>query len=122
MPASRKILVIEDEPEMRILLQEVLRRAGYEVVTSPYLATAIQEAFTDDFDLITLDLNMPGIDGREIAEAFEQRGLDIPVLVISAALDDTTISQLQENGIQHFLAKPFEISKLLLAVERALSG
>lgn len=122
MPAPKRILVIEDEEDIRTVIQKTLSRAGYEVEDMPYLATSVGRALSEDYDLITLDLNMPGIDGGDVAELFQHEKLDTPVLVISAYLDQPTIEKLREKGIRHFLSKPFKISELLEAVEKALSG
>ena len=120
MPQS-KILVIEDEASIRTAVHTILSRSGYEVEVSPYLATAIGQALSGDYDLITLDLSMPGIDGRDISELFQNQKLKTPVLVISAYLDPSIENQLKAMEVQHFLSKPFKIPELLEAVEKALA-
>ena len=60
---NKKILVIDDEPEYRSTLQDVLESKGYEVEGSPYLATSVGWGLTGDYDLITLDLRMPEVSG-----------------------------------------------------------
>lgn len=122
MPALKRILVIEDEEDIRTVIYKILSRAGYEVEDSPYLATDIGKALSESYDLITLDLKMPAIDGTEVAQLFQSKRLKTPVLVISAHLDETTIEKLRSVGIRHFLSKPFKASELLKAVEKTLSG
>lgn len=117
---SKRILVIDDDDSIRTVIQNILSRAGYEVEVSPYLATDIGKALSKSYDLITLDLKMPGIDGTEIAQLFQQKGLKTTVLVISAYLDQPTGEQLRNAGIRHFLSKPFKASELIEAVEKAL--
>ncbi len=120
--AQTRILVIDDDQNIRSTMQAILIRSGYRVETTPYLATAVGEALSGNFDLITLDLNMPGIDGREIARLFQKRAVKTPVLVISGFIDDASTKQLKNAGIKHFLAKPFDIADLPPAVEHALAG
>ncbi len=117
-----QILVIDDDHTIRTTIQSVLTRAGHEVETTPYLATAIGEALLGKYDLITLDLSMPGVSGEEIANLFNFRELDTPVLVISANLSNSVTKELTEIGIKHFLPKPFEFSGLVEAVTKAISS
>ncbi len=120
MAESKRILVIEDEELSRKIISEFLTNAGYEVEISPYLASAVGKALSGEFDLITLDLNMPGFDGSEIAEIFENKDLKVPVLIISGALSESMKERLRLKGIRHFLSKPFESSDLVKSVEVAL--
>ena len=119
---SKRILVIEDEADFRATLREILIGAGYEVDVSPYLASAVGEALSGRYDLITLDLRMPGLDGMEIAQLFQRRRLKTPVLVISGYLSGPITRQLSRMNIRHVLPKPSEVSEMLEAVESALTG
>ncbi len=120
--SKSRILIIEDDSNIRMAMEKILTRFGYEIESTPYLATALSMAIAGDYDLITLDLNMPGIDGKEIAQLFQHRNLDTPVLVISGYLDESVETELREKGVKHFLAKPFNISTLPKAIEKALAG
>ena len=122
MAESKRILVIEDEELTRKIISEFLTNAGYEVEISPYLASAVGKALSGEFDLITLDLNMPGFHGSEIAEIFENKDLKVPVLIISEALNESMKKQLRTKGIRHFLSKPFKSSDLVKSVEAALGS
>lgn len=118
---SKKILVIDDEPEFRTTIQDVLETNGYHVEGSPYLATSVGWGLTGDFDLITLDLKMPEVDGLEVARLYSRLIPDTNLLVISGYLDKDSVETLEELGISHILAKPAGISDLLKAVDQALS-
>lgn len=118
---SRRILVIEDEENFRDTLQEILGDAGYEVNISPYLATAIATALSGSYDLIILDLRMPGMDGQEIAGLFRRQDLHTPVLVISGYLTSTIANRLKALGIRYVLSKPVDVPRLIKTVERALA-
>jgi CheY-like chemotaxis protein len=116
----KRILVIDDESSFRSILKEVLNQEGYEVNISPYIATAVSDALSGRFDLITLDLRMPGMDGVEIARLFYRQQVTTPVLVISGYLDDNVRKQLKAAGVRHFLGKPSGVTQLIHAVEKAI--
>ena len=116
---AKRILVIEDEEHFRSTLQEVLSGAGFEVDVSPYLASAVGKALSGEYDLITLDLRMPGLDGLEVARLFKESGLRTPVLVISGYLDSLVNGELKKLGIHHVLEKPSDLADLIKAVEEA---
>ena len=118
---AKRILVIEDQENFRDVLNDVLSRKGYDVTATPQLAMSVSEALTGSFDLITLDLKMPGIDGVEVAKLFYSHKLPTPILVISGFLDNGVKSRLGEAGVEHFLEKPAGVGELMSAVDRALS-
>ena len=99
-------------------------QAGYEVSISTYIASAIQDALSGRFDLITLDLRIPGMDGVEIARLFFRQHfcqhIEKPVLVISGYLDDNVRKQLKAAGVRHFLPKPSGVTQLIHAFEEAI--
>ncbi len=119
---SKRILVIEDEESFRDILEEILVNAGFEVEVSPYLATAVGEGLSGKYDLITLDLSMPEMDGLEIARLFSRQEIETPVLVISGYLDASMTDQLKATGIRHFLHKPSGVPQLIKAVKKALNN
>ena len=119
---SKKVLVIEDEAHFRDALEEILRSAGYEVDKSPYLASAVGGGLSGSYDLITLDLKMPGIDGVEIAGLFKTKKIKTPVLVISGYLDNGIIGQLEASGVHHFLEKPAGVREVIAAAEKAMNN
>ena len=102
-------------------LERILRSAGYEVTVSPYIASLLSGAQGGHYDLITLDINMPGIDGAQVAASFHEKGIDTKIVVVSG-LVDTAKDDLLEAGIRHFVSKPFTSQGLLDAVKDALEG
>jgi CheY-like chemotaxis protein len=119
---AKRILVLDDEPGFRDVMKDVLAEHGYEVEATPYIASAVSQAVRRNYDLITLDLRIPGLDGVEIAQLFSRTGVQTPVLVISGYLDDSVTQELKANGISHFLDKPTDIPDLLSAVEGAIAA
>ena len=119
---SKRILVIEDEPEFRDVLSEILEKHGYEVDGRPYIASAIGDALSGAYDLITLDLRLPEMNGMDIAQLFHRCRLSTPVLVISGYLTDAVSSTLRALGVSHIVPKPLGIPQIVEAVETALNG
>jgi len=118
----KHILVIEDEEGFRSLLYDILANEGYSVDASPYLATAVGCALSGSYDLITLDLRMPGIDGVEIAQLFKHLALLTPIVVISGYLNASLVTQLKQMGIHYILSKPVDVSQIIDTVKDALTG
>ena len=120
--SSNRVLVIDDDPAVRIAIKTALTRVGYDVEGSDLLPASIGAGLTGDYSLITLDLRMPGMSGEEVAEMLSTCSVTTPVLVISGYLDEATTARLRELGVEHSLDKPFTIPDLLQAVETAISG
>jgi DNA-binding NtrC family response regulator len=117
-----KILIIDDDRHIRGAMETILTRAGHSVEATDFLATAVGDALTGKYDLITLDLNMPGIDGVEIAGLLHKQGANTCILVVSGFLNPETTGLLQEAGVSNFLDKPFNATDLPEAVDQALAG
>jgi adenylate cyclase len=116
-----KILIVDDLPANVLLLERMLREAGYEAVTStldPRAVHALHE--TNRYDLILLDLQMPGMDGFEVMEGLkkiETAGY-LPVLVITAQPDHKL--RALRAGAKDFISKPFDIAEVLTRVHNML--
>ena len=115
-----RILVVDDQPANVLLLERVLAGAGYESVTStldPRAVCALHE--TNGYDLILLDLQMPGMDGFQVMEALKPIEKDyLPVLVITAQ-PDHKLRALQA-GAKDFVSKPFDVAEVLTRVHNML--
>lgn len=111
-----KILVIEDDPEMRDFLIQGLARDGNTVDTAADGRAGL-EAALQPFDAIILDRMLPELDGIEVLQALRQRGQTTPVLMLSALGDvDHRVSGLQ-HGADDYLAKPFSFIELTARLE-----
>lgn len=113
------ILVIDDDDRLRDLLQRYLSEHGFRVTAATDAANARQRMETFAFDLIVLDLMMPGESGLEFAESI-RRSNRIPILMLTAmAEQDDRINGL-EKGADDYLTKPFEPRELLLRIQNIL--
>jgi CheY-like chemotaxis protein len=112
----KRALVIEDQKPVRESVGELLEVAGCEVRLIGDGQAALEELMGSPYDLITLDLNMPSMDGVSLAETITSQdgpNADTPIIVISAYLSPTVTENLQQLNIKHFLEKPFVAEELL---------
>ena len=128
--STKKILVVEDDKFTQTLISDLLRAAGYQVVTAPDAPAAVKAARFEEPDLITLDVVFPAesptdsMDGLKLASWFNRLNPDkkIPMIIISGSADPAkTVEGAAAVGAYTFLPKPLEKSKLLAAVEAALT-
>src|SRR5215467_955947 len=114
-----RVLVVEDEQKVANALREGLEGERYDVVVERTGEGAFFRVNTESFDVILLDLNLPGRDGLEILQALRQRGMKTPVLVLTArdSLNDRVAGL--DAGADDYLIKPFAFAELLARI-RAL--
>ena len=117
---SKRILVIDDDPQICGLLQKVLERAGYEAEAVRSPSETIASLLVQRYDLVTVDLKMPSMDGTDVASLAQTIDHTVPIIVISAFLNPGVRCQFEEMGVRHFVGKPFQKSHLLDTVEAAL--
>ncbi len=120
-PGSGKVLVIDDEPEVRALLRDVLRAQGYTVIEAADGAAGLARCEAEPIDLVLSDLSMPGMSGWEVAAACGARFPDLPVGLITGWGDQLDPEQLKQYQIRFVLAKPFTTREVLRRVAQALS-
>ncbi len=113
-----KILIAEDEEPIANLVKLNLQKAGYECIWAPDGVKAADYMMNDSFDLVLLDIMLPGIDGYELLEY--ARKLGFPVIFLTAlGTTDHKVKGLR-LGADDYLPKPFEIAELLARVEAVL--
>ena len=118
-----RALVIEDQKPVRESIGELLKVAGCSVRLIGDGQVAFEELLTTAYDLVTLDLNMPSLDGFSLIETIaSQDGPNsaTPVIVISAYLAPAIVNDCKQLGIKHFLSKPFEAEELLDMIRQIL--
>ncbi len=113
------ILVVDDDTRLRELLKSFLSRNGFRVSTASHAAEARQRLQTLDFDLIVLDVMMPGETGLAFAAEL-RRTDDVPILMLTAMVDPKDRIAGLETGVDDYLGKPFEPRELLLRLQSIL--
>ena len=115
-----RLLIIEDEAPMRTALVGTLAAEGYRVQSAADGVSGLEFACTGTFDLVLLDVMMPGLDGFAVCRALRQRGRNMPVLMLTAKgqIDDRV--QGLDSGADDYLLKPFSLKELLARVRALL--
>ena len=117
---SINILIVEDEEAIRSGLIDVFVFHGYEVDSAATGPEGLDKALTGKFDLILLDIMLPGMDGYEICNEIRSRDRDQPIIMLTAKTSDEEIIQGLKLGADDYVAKPFSIQQLVLRVEAVL--
>ena len=117
---SSRILLVEDEPGLVLTLTDLLRAEGYTVESAIDGPTGLARAVNESFDLIVLDVMLPGKNGLEVCRELRQRGKDVAVLMLTAKtqLVDRVVGL--KLGADDYLTKPFEPPELLARIEALL--
>ena len=115
-----RILIAEDGPRVSSLLEKGLRAAGYATTVCEDGVKAAAMASDDEFDLLILDLGLPGQDGFAVLRALRARGEQLPVLILTARVEVTDSVADLELGADDYVAKPFVFKQLLARVHACL--
>ncbi|SDO97380.1 two-component system, OmpR family, response regulator [Actinopolyspora xinjiangensis] len=117
---ERRILVVEDESSIRVLLESTLRLAGYTVGTAENGQRALVEAERFRPDLVVLDVMLPDLDGFAVTRGLRAAGLETPVLFLTARTEiDDRIAGLSAGG-DDYVTKPFSLDEVLLRIRAIL--
>ena len=120
MNQNASILIIDDEEDIRLSLRGIFEDEGWQVSEAGSGTEGLAMALDGDFDLVFLDIWMPGMDGMGVLRTLRERGLDIPVIMISGRDDIPSIVRCLEMGAADFLPKPFTRDELARAVRQIL--
>ncbi|XXF77660.1 sigma-54 dependent transcriptional regulator [Myxococcaceae bacterium GXIMD 01537] len=115
-----RILIVEDEREMRAMLDKGLARRGFEPRAAGGAEEALALLSSEDFDAVLTDLRMPGMDGLALCERIVLNRPDIPVVVVTAFGSLETAVAAIRAGAYDFVTKPFDLDALVLVLERAV--
>jgi two-component system, OmpR family, response regulator len=120
--AQRRILVVDDEPQIRGMVIRALEGAGYAIDEAADGQAGLSLALAGDYQLVILDLVMPRADGRQIIGYLRRQRPGQAVLVLSCLSDVTTKVTCLDLGARDYLTKPFSIDELLARVRVQLRG
>lgn len=115
MSTSARILVVDDDQAIAEMVSIVLRGKGFDVITAPDGATALQELSRGEPDLILLDLMLPGMDGIEVCRRI-RRDSGIPIIMLTARSDTADVVDGLEAGADDYLTKPFQPEELVARI------
>lgn len=117
---SKKILIIDDEPQLVKAIEVRLKANGYEVITAYDGQAGVEKAKGAKPDLILLDIIMPRMDGYEVSKKLKSDAdtKDIPIVIFTASQQKDLEKKCREMGVAEFIMKPFETQDLLDKVNK----
>ena len=120
MSKGAKILIVEDEPAIRMGLIDVFIYHGYDVDFAENGDVGLEKSLTGDFDLILLDVMLPGVDGFEICNRVRTQSREKAIIMLTAKGGDEDIIKGLSLGADDYVSKPFSVAQLVLRVQAVL--
>jgi DNA-binding NtrC family response regulator len=117
---SLTILIVDDEPNLPHQLARYLKKHGYDVLTAPDGESGLRELQQNTVDLLLLDVRLPGMSGLDVLSELRKSDPDLPVIMLTAYGDVQTAVSAMKLGASDYLTKGFDLTELLLVVQRAL--
>lgn len=121
---SKKILVVDDEPDIIAMLDLRLSKNGYDVISAVNAEECLKKAEEDYPDLILLDILLPGMSGFEVAKKLKANKAtkDIPIIMVTALIGKDAAAKGLNQGAEYFISKPFDPESLLTKIKDALAN
>jgi two-component system alkaline phosphatase synthesis response regulator PhoP len=116
---AKKILVVDDEPQISSVLKAYLEKAGFKVLTAADGSTAVQVCRREKPDFMILDLNLPGMDGLDVCREV-RKDSEIPILMLTARVEETDKLVGLELGADDYVVKPFSPREVVARVRTIL--
>ena len=119
----KKILVVDDEPDVQSLLSLMLKAQGYEVITAADGQEGLEKARGVAPDLILLDVMLPKLDGYKVARMlkFDEKYRHIPIIMLTAKIQEKDKQTGLEMGVNEYVTKPFDTTLLVEKVKEVLA-
>ena len=120
MSTVKRILIVEDEPSIALALEDDLRREGYATLVVADGDTAIREAMSQAFDLVLLDVMLPGKDGFDVCREVRRAGVRTPIVLLTAKTQEAEKVLGLESGADDYITKPYSPRELRARVKAHL--
>ncbi len=116
------ILIIDDDPTIRDSCRQVLKREGYKVKEAQDGSEGLKLFKKESFDVVLLDLKLPGLDGMEVLSKIREENPETPVIIITGYASIKSVVEAMKRGAFNYLAKPFSPEELRLVTDKALKS
>ena len=115
-----KVLLVDDEARILLLLESLLRNAGFDTITAENGSNALEIMEREkDVDFVVTDLRMPGMDGMELFRALRRKDPGLPVILLTAYASVETAIEAMKGGIFDYITKPFKVDELMATIRAA---
>ncbi|WP_260678679.1 response regulator [Planococcus salinarum] len=118
----KSILIVDDQPGIRMLLEEVFSKEGFQTLTAGSGREALKVFDVERPDLVLLDMKIPGMDGIEILKRMKQERVEIQVVMMTAYGELNLIEEAKTWGAVRHFTKPFDVFELRETVKKLLDG
>jgi two-component system response regulator AtoC len=115
----RRVLIVDDEQNLRHMLQTLLKREGYEPVGVASVEGALMELGERPYDIVITDLRMPGQSGMDLVDEIRRRNMDTTVVVMTAYGSRDIAIEAMKHGAYDYISKPFEVDEMVLLLHKA---
>ncbi|MFD2707087.1 response regulator [Salibacterium lacus] len=117
-----KILIVDDQYGIRVLLQEILQKEGHDILEASNGSTALELLEHEHPDLVLLDMKIPGMDGVEILRKRSERGLapGASVILMTAYGELSMMQEAEQLGASSYISKPFDINQIREEIQKYL--
>ena len=119
-PAGPQLLIVDDDPSMQRMLKTRLEREGYNVVAASDGDEGLDLIRKQVFNLVITDMKMPKLKGDELVRSIGQFNPDIPIIIMTAYGEVNEAVRLMQDGVYHYLTKPFDVEDLVEKVQKAV--
>jgi len=114
------IVIVEDEEDILELLEYNLQKEGYETIGFLNTKTVLQILEEESIDLLLMDRNLPGVEGSEFVEYIRSKGIQVPVIYLSAKSKDSDIEEGFDRGADDYIVKPFSPREVAMRIKAVL--
>jgi CheY-like chemotaxis protein len=121
-PKERTALIVDDSNLNRQILIEFLKTKDFKIIEAADGKEALEQIDTYNPDIVLLDLIMPVMDGFETMDNLKKKGIDIPIIVITAYIKDNTYTRCKDLGAKAFLNKPVKMQELYGVISKLLEN
>ncbi|MFC7062274.1 response regulator [Halobacillus seohaensis] len=119
---GNKVLVVDDQPGIRMLLEELLKGDGYEIITAKTGKQACEEATNQRPDLILMDFKLPMMSGGEVLKYLYNQDLQQPVLIMTGLSPQTIAEDTEYSFVKEIITKPFDIHVMRELVSKTIAS
>ncbi|MBA4312781.1 MAG: two-component system response regulator [Chlorobiaceae bacterium] len=118
MEAKPKILFVDDDSSLKRILEKILQDEGYNVDVASDGNTAKEKLLLHDYDVAILDNNLPGMNAIDVLKEINHPDVTEKVIMITAVNEDELAREGKKLGVREFLAKPFDMDKVISSIQR----